>query len=71
MTTKQFLLLLKVNLKKKKKLNLTFKIKIFKDWCYEEPGVRGLKRCFETLLRKYAVELLQKNPELVEIQQTH
>lgn len=39
-----------------------------KDWCYEEAGVRSLNRCFETISRKFAFELLSNNSELVKIQ---
>ncbi|KAL4480128.1 hypothetical protein ABPG74_020644 [Tetrahymena malaccensis] len=42
---------------------------VIKNWCYDEAGVRSLKRCFETISRKYAVELLTNNPELVQLQQ--
>lgn len=31
--------------------------------------MRGLKRCFETISRKFAVELLSSNPELLKLQQ--
>lgn len=31
--------------------------------------MRGLKRCFETISRKFAVELLSTNPELLKMQQ--
>lgn len=37
------------------------------DWCYNESGVRELKRSFETICRKYAVELIHKYPGLTEI----
>lgn len=40
---------------------------IIKNWCYNESGVRELKRSFETICRKYAVELIHKYPGLTEI----
>lgn len=40
--------------------------KIIQSWCYYESGVRELKRCFEKIARKYAIELLVKNPEVFE-----
>ena len=38
-----------------------------KDWCYNESGVRELKRSMETITRKYAKELLVNYPQLLEI----
>ena len=34
--------------------------KIIKCWCYHESGVRQLKRCFEKIARKHALEIINK-----------
>lgn len=39
-------------------------IKIIKAWCYQESGVRELKRCLEKIARKHATNLLTANPNL-------
>ncbi|CAD8064510.1 unnamed protein product [Paramecium sonneborni] len=39
-------------------------IKIIKAWCYQESGVRELKRCLEKIARKHATNLLTTNPNL-------
>ncbi|CAD8158707.1 unnamed protein product [Paramecium pentaurelia] len=39
-------------------------IKIIKAWCYQESGVRELKRCLEKIARKHATNLLTDNPNL-------
>ncbi|CAD8074774.1 unnamed protein product [Paramecium sonneborni] len=41
-------------------------IKIIKAWCYQESGVRELKRCLEKIARKHATNLLTANPNLCE-----
>ncbi|CAD8070226.1 unnamed protein product [Paramecium sonneborni] len=41
-------------------------IKIIKAWCYQESGVRELKRCLEKIARKHATNLLIANPNLCE-----
>ncbi|CAD8076184.1 unnamed protein product [Paramecium sonneborni] len=38
--------------------------KIIKAWCYQESGVRELKRCLEKIARKHATNLLTTNPNL-------
>ncbi|CAD8145217.1 unnamed protein product [Paramecium pentaurelia] len=38
--------------------------KIIKAWCYQESGVRELKRCLEKIARKHATNLLAANPNL-------
>ncbi|KRX01904.1 Ribosomal protein S5 domain 2-type fold [Pseudocohnilembus persalinus] len=38
---------------------------IITNWCYYESGVREFKRCFETICRKFAVEILSKHPSLL------
>ncbi|CAD8160202.1 unnamed protein product [Paramecium pentaurelia] len=38
--------------------------KIIKAWCYQESGVRELKRCLEKIARKHATNLLEANPNL-------
>ncbi|CAK81801.1 unnamed protein product (macronuclear) [Paramecium tetraurelia] len=38
--------------------------KIIKAWCYQESGVRELKRCLEKIARKHATNLLADNPNL-------
>ncbi|CAK68840.1 unnamed protein product (macronuclear) [Paramecium tetraurelia] len=38
--------------------------KIIKAWCYQESGVRELKRCLEKIARKHATNILASNPNL-------
>ncbi|CAD8146121.1 unnamed protein product [Paramecium octaurelia] len=38
--------------------------KIIKAWCYQESGVRELKRCLEKIARKHATNILAANPNL-------
>lgn len=37
--------------------------KIIKGWCYDESGVRKLRRCFEKICRKHVAEIMGKLPE--------
>ncbi|EGR30721.1 hypothetical protein IMG5_124880 [Ichthyophthirius multifiliis] len=45
--------------------NTDFISYLIKNWCYDEPGVRGLKRLFETICRKYVVTLVEKYGEKI------